>query len=87
MRGTGDRARRGGTAETVTAATGVFIAAQTVAATVAAIQEFERRADGFDPAAARANALQYGRARYERELFGYVEAVLAGRQPATRPLE
>ena len=78
---------KGGTAETVTAATGVFIAEQTVAATVAAIQEFERRAGTFDPAAARANALQYGRERYERELFGYVEAVLAGRRPAAGPLQ
>ena len=77
---------KGGTAETVTPATGVFIAAQTVEATVAAIEEFERRADAFDPAAARANALQYRRERYEAELFGYVEAVLAGRHPPSAPL-
>jgi glycosyltransferase involved in cell wall biosynthesis len=75
---------RGGTAETVRGygqsaePTGLFLEEQTVEAMCEAIQQFEQVADRFQPSAARRNALPFSLARYETELFGYVEAVVRG---------
>jgi glycosyltransferase involved in cell wall biosynthesis len=66
----------GGSRETVTS--GLFFDEQTVGAVVDAIERFERSSDAFDPSEARRAALPFGQARYERELFGFVERVLAG---------
>jgi glycosyltransferase involved in cell wall biosynthesis len=69
---------RGGATETVVdGVTGRFFEEQTPEALAAAIELFER--SSFDPAACRKQALGFGQARYEAELFGYVEAVM---QPA-----
>jgi glycosyltransferase involved in cell wall biosynthesis len=59
--------------------TGVFFDDQTADAVVEAIERFERNRDAFDSQAARANAEPFRRQRYESELFGYVEGVLASR--------
>jgi len=74
---------RGGATETVRPLggpdpTGVFFGEQTVDAVADAIERFEREADRFDPRAARRQAVQFGARRYEDELFGFVERVLAG---------
>ena len=58
------------------APTGVFFHEQTVDAVVAAIETFERHRDRFDPVAARRNAEPFSLARYERELFGYIDGIL-----------
>ena len=58
--------------------TGVFFHRQTAEELVEAIQAFESRRAEFDPHAARKNALAFRKARYEAELFGYVERVLTG---------
>ena len=57
-------------------ATGVFFHEQTVDAVVAAIETFESHRHAFDPAAARRNAEPFSLARYEDELFGYIDGVL-----------
>jgi len=75
---------RGGATETVhplgasAEPTGVFFHQQTPEAVVEAIQIFEAQRHEFDPRAARKNALSFRKARYEAELFGYVQRVLAG---------
>jgi glycosyltransferase involved in cell wall biosynthesis len=61
--------------------TGVFFTEQTADAVVDALERFEREQAAFDPAVARQNAEPFSLARYERELFGYVEQVLAGERP------
>jgi glycosyltransferase involved in cell wall biosynthesis len=76
---------RGGATETVRPLggpdpTGVFFPEQTTDAVIDAIERFERSADRFDPRAARRQAVQFRRPRYEAELFGFVESVL---RPAT----
>lgn len=71
---------RGGATETVRGLgessdpTGLFFAEQTVDSVIDAIQRFER--ETFDPRAARRNAVQFRKERFEAELFGYVETVL-----------
>jgi glycosyltransferase involved in cell wall biosynthesis len=66
---------KGGATETVRdGETGLFFEAQTADAVAEAVERFERGA--FDPTACRANAEPFGLARYERELFGYVDEVL-----------
>ena len=55
--------------------TGLFFEEQTADAVIDAIERFERERDAFDPTAARRNAEPFHKARYERELFKYVEAV------------
>lgn len=73
---------RGGATETIRPLgespepTGVFFREQTVDAVVEAIGQFEREAGAFDPRAARANALPFCKARFEAELFGYIDEVL-----------
>jgi glycosyltransferase involved in cell wall biosynthesis len=75
---------RGGLTETVkplgTVAepTGVFFAEQTTEAACAAIEQFERNADRFDPRAARRQAVLFRKDRFESELFGYLDGVLRG---------
>lgn len=75
---------RGGARETVNPATGVLFDEQTVEAVVEAIEQFERIADRFDPAAARRNALPYRTERFARELIGFVESVMAEAAPIRR---
>jgi glycosyltransferase involved in cell wall biosynthesis len=80
---------KGGGAETVRPfggadPTGVFFDEQTTDSVVSAIETFERNADRFDPKAARRQALPFNSARYERELFDFVEATIAGRTVETR---
>jgi len=77
---------RGGLTETVRPlgeganATGVFFEEQTPDAVVAAIEEFERNADRFDPKAARRQALRFRKDRFESELFDYLDAVTGQRE-------
>ena len=56
--------------------TGLFFREQTAEAVIDAIGRFEGERSAFDPRAARRNAEPFGKARYESELFGYVEKVL-----------
>jgi glycosyltransferase involved in cell wall biosynthesis len=68
---------KGGAAETIIdKETGLFFHEQSVDAVLDAIERFERERSGFDPVAARRNAEPFGKARYERELFGYVDGVM-----------
>ncbi len=73
---------QGGCAETVLPATaarpgtGLLFAEQTVDALAAAIEQFEQHPEWFDAALARRHAEQFSTARFERELFAYVEEVL-----------
>ncbi|QEL18992.1 glycosyltransferase [Limnoglobus roseus] len=78
---------RGGSSETVrplggSHPTGVFFDEQRTDAVIAAMERFEQNEDRFDPMDARRNAVPFNAARYESELFGYVESVLRG--PATQ---
>lgn len=80
---------KGGGAETVRPLgvcepTGVFFDEQNVDAVIEAMDRFERNEDRFDPRAARRQAVPFNAARYERELFGYVEQVLSGRTGTVR---
>lgn len=67
----------GGSRETVSS--GLFFEEQTVDAVIEAIERFEKLSDTFDPALARRGAMPFSQARYERELFGFVERVLQGK--------
>jgi glycosyltransferase involved in cell wall biosynthesis len=64
--------------------TGIFFEDQNVNAVIAAMEQFERNAEDFDPRSARLNALPFGQERYERELFAYVAEVLNGHQTHRR---
>lgn len=81
---------RGGLTETVrplgsaTGPTGVFFADQSVDAVVAAVEEFERNADRFDPTAMRRQAVLFRKERFENELFSYLDAVIAGERQVER---
>ena len=81
---------RGGATETVRGLgdgpdpTGVFFAEQTADAVIDAIGRFERDADRFDPRAARRQAVQFRKDRFEAELFGYLDRVLSGTADETR---
>ena len=71
---------KGGATETIRGLgvpnpTGLFFGEQTADAVVEAIGRFERERGAFDPAEARKNAEPFNKARYERELFGYVNTV------------
>jgi glycosyltransferase involved in cell wall biosynthesis len=80
---------KGGATETVRGLgdgadpTGVFFAEQTADALAEAVERFERAADRFDPRAARRNAVQFRKDRFEAELFGYLDAITDG-APARR---
>ena len=72
----------GGVAETVIdGKTGVLFVEQSVQGVVAGIERFEAIAATLDPTDARRRAEEFAAARYERELFGYVEAVARGGVP------
>jgi glycosyltransferase involved in cell wall biosynthesis len=78
----------GGALETVIGgdgpdATGLFFAEPTVDALVDAIERFERRS--FDPRAARASALRFGRERFVAEMTRHVGTLLEG--PPARAAE
>jgi glycosyltransferase involved in cell wall biosynthesis len=80
---------RGGVTETVrplggSDPTGVFFEEQTADAVAAAVERFEQEADRFDPRIARRQAMPFRTQRYEDELFGFVDQVLAGPQVKTR---
>ena len=73
---------KGGATETIRGLgesnpTGLFFEEQTTDAVVDAIKRFERGRGAFDPADARKNAEPFNKGRYERELFEYVDAVVA----------
>ena len=65
---------RGGATETVRdGITGLFFAEQHVEAMEAAILEFERREQGFDPQVLRRHAENFGEERFRREFARQVE--------------
>ena len=65
---------RGGATETITPDTGVFFEEQTADSLLSAMEQFEKTS--FDPSLARMNAERFNTARYERELFAFIDAVL-----------
>jgi glycosyltransferase involved in cell wall biosynthesis len=73
---------RGGATETVVppgsarTATGLWFQEQTEESLIAAIEQFERRPEMFQPEAARRQALRFNPRRFEEDLFGYVAEVL-----------
>lgn len=81
---------RGGATETVRALgdaaepTGLFFQEQTADAVCEAIERFERNADRFDPRAARRQALNFRRDRFEEELFAFLDAAVSGPADLTR---
>jgi glycosyltransferase involved in cell wall biosynthesis len=81
---------RGGATETVlplggaVEPTGLWFDEQNVECLIAAIESLEAHRDRFDPAAARSQALRFRREIFERELFGYLDAVLMGTRAADR---
>ncbi len=64
---------RGGATETITADTGVFFNEQSTDSMVSAMEQFEKMS--FDPVLARQNAERFNTARYERELFAFIDDV------------
>ena len=74
---------RGGATETVLPPnsghepTGLWFAEQNTACLTAALEEFERHAGDFVPAAARRQALRFNPHRFRAELFAYLDAILA----------
>ncbi|MBY0455794.1 MAG: glycosyltransferase, partial [Gemmataceae bacterium] len=68
---------RGGLTETVrplgtsSEPTGVFFVAQEIEAVCAALEQFERESDRFDPRAARRQAMLFRKERFELELFAH----------------
>ena len=71
---------KGGATETIRGLgelgpTGLFFTEQTVDAVAQALEQFEKVRGSFDPADARKNAEPFNKARYERELFEYVDGV------------
>jgi glycosyltransferase involved in cell wall biosynthesis len=79
---------RGGATETVVPPggrmepTGLWFSEQTADCLAAALATFAAQSGDFDPAAARRQALRFTSARFERELFGYLDGVL---RPAAAP--
>lgn len=78
---------RGGATETIVPPggplepTGLWFAEQTVDCLVHAIASFENRAKDFRPAAARRSALRFNAARFEKELFAFLDGVLEKQRP------
>jgi glycosyltransferase involved in cell wall biosynthesis len=71
---------QGGATETVipwprATATGMWFNEQTVDCLTAAIEQFERECDFFEPERLRTHALRFRTERFEDELFGFVAAV------------
>lgn len=67
---------RGGAVETVTAATGVLIAHQTIEAILEAALQLESTM--FDPNACRANAMRFSEEIFDRAIASEVQALLSG---------
>ena len=70
----------GGATETVipwprSSATGMWFPEQTIDCLAAALEQFERERDFFEPERLRAHALRFRVERFEEELFGFVAAV------------
>ena len=72
---------KGGALETVRPATGTLFEEQTVEGLVAAMMEFERRAEAVDPVVLREHALAFRTQRYEEELLGFLDDVRANKKP------
>ncbi len=79
---------RGGATETVvpfgssSSPTGMWFEEQTVDCLAACLEHFESMSEGFDPAAARRQALKFNQRRFETEIFSFVAQVL---HPAMAP--
>jgi glycosyltransferase involved in cell wall biosynthesis len=56
--------------------TGLWFEEQNEDCLLAAMEEFERRADEFTPEACRRSALRFTTERYARELFGFLDGVV-----------
>ncbi len=68
---------RGGATETVLdGATGLFFESQVRDSLIATMEQFERAAGEFDPAAARKQALRFRTERFEDELVGFLASVV-----------
>ncbi|MBI1917269.1 MAG: glycosyltransferase [Planctomycetes bacterium] len=74
---------RGGATETVIPPggsrepTGLWFDEQRVDCLASALEEFEKRAGDFSPAAARRQAVHFNQHRFRQELFSYLDAVLS----------
>jgi glycosyltransferase involved in cell wall biosynthesis len=73
---------RGGATETVVPwpspnATGMWFAEQSVDSLAATIEQFEHHRDAFDGRRLRSHALRFRLERFEAELFGFVDSVVA----------
>jgi len=64
---------RGGATETVTSESGVFFEEQNTDSMVSAMEQFEKMT--FDTSLTRQNAERFNTARYERELFAFIDDV------------
>jgi len=58
--------------------TGLWFKEQSPDCLASALEEFEKRAGGFSPAAARRQAVRFNPHRFRQELFSYLDAVLGG---------
>ena len=78
---------RGGAAETIVPPeagrepTGLWFDEQTVDCLAGTVQRFEQIRASFDPVALRRHALRFSAARYQEQLFSYLDSVLAGAVP------
>ncbi len=77
--------KRGGLLETVigldeaaspASPTGIFFTDQNAASLIAAVRQFERHRDRFEPERIRAHARQFGRDRFKREIADYIDDCL-----------
>jgi glycosyltransferase involved in cell wall biosynthesis len=77
--------KRGGLLETVigldeaawpASPTGIFFPDQNAASLIAAVRQFERHRDRFEPERIRAHARQFGRDRFKREIADYIDDCL-----------
>jgi glycosyltransferase involved in cell wall biosynthesis len=83
---------RGGILDTViplgaaSVPTGVFFEEQTADALIGAMERLEANTEYVDPLALRKHAIVFGHARFEREIFGFLRAVIAPRTLPAVPL-
>jgi glycosyltransferase involved in cell wall biosynthesis len=81
---------RGGATETLPAfgrhrePTGLFFSQQHPDCLAAAIEQFEKHRDAFDPVVARQQALQFNPRRFADELYTYLDEVLLGTPAASQ---
>jgi glycosyltransferase involved in cell wall biosynthesis len=66
---------RGGASETIQPHSGVLFAEQSIEGVIAAIEEFERRRDEFDPERARFASLPFAKERYVDELLSEMRRI------------